>query len=132
MNNKVTIITGVRESGKTRTAKLMAEGRKSLMFDGKQFPRSSAHVSFYFGRCTEDTDVIILDDCKFNSNLIERVVFGMLDGFKAERQGKDPIYVNPEIVIVINSEEKDKANKNLDDMLSVSIAAQRRINLVKL
>jgi hypothetical protein len=56
--NKITILVGLRESGKSRLSRLMMKERISVNLDGQSVSRSS----FPFHIVNPDTELLVIDD----------------------------------------------------------------------
>lgn len=106
--DKITVIIGDAESGKTMKAKEIAssyEEENVVWYDGRLFNKKLYRYGtyFFFSRCNLNTELVILDDFKDVSN-IEMFYSYAEDGIAVEKQGKDPFIIHPKIIIGCSSE----------------------------
>ena len=112
--NEITIIIGAQETGKTRTARKIIQGRKSIELDGSQMVNGKD--KFYFGYVEDDTEVILIDDCVY-SDYLKDLIYG--NDIIVERCGKDrKIIPTPDLIIITDVEtvlvmEKFRKRENI-------------------
>jgi hypothetical protein len=115
-HEKITVIIGSGGSGKTTAAKEIANDYSNVIWlDGTQ----PIHP-FFYQRCKEDTELVIIEELKNAGNLM-RFAAAAMDGVCVEHRGKDPFYINPRIVVVCKPDVK---------LPMESVAFQRRFNVV--
>jgi cytidylate kinase len=115
-HEKITVIIGSGGSGKTTAAKEIAKDYSNVIWlDG-----SGRVGNFFYSRCNEDTELIIIEELKNADNLM-RFAAAAIDGVCVEHRGKDPFYINPRIVVVCKPDVKIPME---------SVAFQRRFDVI--
>lgn len=90
--NKATIIIGPRESGKTSLAYALAEKKKTVEINFHEIGQN-----FQFHAVEKDTEVILIDDIKEKSQIIDIVTCQRI---KVDKPGKSPYIIDrPELII---------------------------------
>jgi ABC-type dipeptide/oligopeptide/nickel transport system ATPase component len=120
---KITVIIGKAESGKTMKAKEIASSYKKenvTWIDGKNWKHDRP---FLYRSCSLNTELIIIDDCDDASH-IEGICSSMAEGVKVEKPYEESFYISPKIIIVCSSEI------SIDDFIQ-SNAFKRRVSIIK-
>ena len=116
---KITVIIGEADSGKTMKAKEIASSYKKenvTWMNGKNWKHDRP---FLYRSCSLNTELIIIDDCDDASH-IEGICSS---GVKVEKPYEEPFYIDPRIIVVCSSEV------SIDDFIQ-SNAFKRRVTII--
>ena len=119
---KITVIIGKADSGKTMKAKEIASSYKKenvTWISGKDWKHNRP---FLYRSCNLNTELIIIDDCDDASH-IDGIYSSMAEGIKVEKPYEEPFYIYPKIIIVCSSEI------SIDDFIQ-SNAFKRRVTII--
>lgn len=116
---KITVIIGEADSGKTMKAKEIASSYKKenvTWMNGKNWKHDRP---FLYRSCSLNTELIIIDDCDDASHI--EIICSR--GVKVEKPYEEPFYIDPKIIIVCSSEI------SIDDFIQ-SNAFKRRVTII--
>ena len=119
---KIIVIIGKAESGKTMKAKEIASSYKKenvTWISGRDWKHDRP---FLYRSCNLNTELIIIDDCDDASH-IENIYSSAAGGIKVETPSKEPFYIHPKIIVVCSSEI------SIDDFIQ-SNAFKRRVSII--
>jgi hypothetical protein len=125
MNEKIILIIGKADSGKTTKAKEIScsyDKENVVWIDGYQF-KKRFHSNFYYKSCNLNTELIIIDGIKDASH-IESFYSYIYEGIRVEKKYKEPFLINPKIIIVCSEEI------SMDDLPIESLAFNRRFLII--
>ena len=121
---KITVIIGEADSGKTMKAKEIASSYKKenvTWISGKDW-KHKHNRPFLYRSCNLNTELIIIDDCDDASH-IDVIYSSMAEGVKVEKPYEEPFYIDPRIIVVCSSEV------SIDDFIQ-SNAFKRRVSII--
>lgn len=100
------IFYGEPESGKTRKAREIAEGKNALFLDGY-----NPKLRFQFSRCTSETEIIVIDGLPNGFDFENFYGFISSDRFyyEVQRKGFQSI-PTPEFIFIINQKPQNSDN----------------------
>jgi len=119
---KITVIIGEAESGKTMKAKEIASSYKKenvTWIDGKRWKHDRP---FIYRSCNLNTELIIIDDCD-DASQIEGIYSSAVGGIKVDKPYEESFYIHPKIIIGCSSEV------SIDDFIQ-SNAFKRRVTII--
>ena len=119
---KITVIIGKADSGKTMKAKEIASSYKKenvTWISGRDWKHDRP---FLYRSCNLNTELIIIDDCGDASH-IESIYSSVAEFVKVETPSKELFYIHPKIIIVCSSEI------SIDDFIQ-SNAFKRRVTII--
>jgi hypothetical protein len=119
---KIIVIIGKAESGKTMKAKELASSYKKenvTWISGRDWKYDRP---FTYRSCNLNTELIIIDDCGDASH-IESIYSSVAEFVKVETPSKAPFYIHPKIIIGCSSEV------SIDDFIQ-SNAFKRRVTII--
>lgn len=125
MKNKVTIMIGAPDTGKTIRARRIASQYKKenvREINGRGKIKDFLNP-FRLRTIHEGVEVIIIDEFVDVKN-IDLILGKACDGIEVEHAYKDPFYINPRIIVVCNHEIK------ISDLPMNSIAFRRRCTVI--
>ena len=119
---KITVIIGKAESGKTMKAKEIASSYKKenvTWISGRDWKNDRP---FLYRSCNLNTELIIIDDCDDASH-IESIYSSAVEGIKVDKPYEESFYIHPKIIIGCSSEV------SIDDFIQ-SNAFKRRVTII--
>ena len=125
---RITLIIGDADSGKTMKAKEIASSYKEedvIWIDGRQYNRHNDRhdVRFLYSRCKLNTELLIIDDLNDVSH-IGWIYSHLYEGVRVEKIFKEPFYIHPKIIIGCSSKV------SIDDLPTESNAFKRRFSII--
>lgn len=126
---KITLIIGDADSGKTMKAKEIASSYKEenvVWICGYEYNKHNDRhdVGFLYRRCNLNTELLIIDDLNDVSH-IGWIYSHLYEGVRVEKIFKEPFYIHPKIIITC------KSNKiSIDDLPTESNSFKRRFSII--
>lgn len=119
---KTEIFVGPADSGKTRRARELAEGKKAKLFNGRQIGyKSIVDNRFYFSDLDGTEELIVVDDVPLKF-LYDFLCWLFDPNMMVDRQGQRPIaFRRPPMIITVEC----------DDYELIGHSFQRRFSIVK-
>lgn len=102
--NKVTIIIGPRESGKSSLAHALAEKKKFV-----EINRNELSTKFCFHAVEKDTDLILIDDVEIKWIATDLIT---AQEIKIDKRSKSPLIIKRPELIITTEDEKFKGFNN--------------------
>ena len=97
------LLIGASDTGKTKLARLLMNGKKSVVVNG----RLDIGHNFIFSDCTIDTEVVFIDDLPSEKEL-QYFLNIVTDGVIVNKKLVNPFVIYPEIIIAGNFKLKNK------------------------
>jgi hypothetical protein len=119
---KITVIIGKTESGKTMKAKEIASSYKKenvTWISGRDWKHDRP---FIYRSCNLNTELIIIDDCD-DASQIEGIYISAAEFVKVDKPYEESFYIHPKIIIGCSSEI------SIDDFIQ-SNAFKRRVSII--
>lgn len=115
------LLIGQRETGKSRIAKLLMDGKKQASFIGRE-PKIFDN-RFFFSDCEKDTEVVYIDDLSNHKRQLEEFFNVITDGLTIDKKCKTPFKIHPQIIISIDCSISD---------LEITKSLERRFDIFEL
>jgi len=119
---KITLILGPAESGKTRKAYEMTSHLHKTEIVFMWAKNLNKQNYFRFAPCSENTKALVVDDLESLENLYE--FYPMISGFQVDAPMKKPFIINPKIIITSSAVTAD--------MLPVDASFTNRFDVINL
>jgi energy-coupling factor transporter ATP-binding protein EcfA2 len=123
--NKITIIHGDSETGKTTTAKALAGlyNTPNVVFLGYPSKNNIENHRFFFSGCNHNTELIVIDDIP-DTIVLDSLIHFFSGEMEVNAQSKPPIKISPDIILVFDH------SKNLEIFKKLGVSLRRRIHIV--
>ena len=125
---KITVIIGDAESGKTMKAKEIASSYKEenvvwIDCDYYMYRRKRRKMLVGFSRhCSQNTELVVINGFKYASDIEE--LYRYTEGIPIEKQGKDEFYIHAKIIVVCTEDV------SIDDFPLESLSFKRRVSII--
>lgn len=87
------VLVGPARSGKSRLARLIADGKKSVTVHTRYRFKSFFDFSF----CEKDTEVLVIDDVPIKH--LRKIIFHTGGPLIVRQKNKEPFFLKPQIII---------------------------------